>query len=86
MRRAIAVIVLLMWSVAGWSEDAKGYTRSDPCANSLSTMEIHLTHFPRQKHGQELVLTTIKVAGLSGITEWMDDYKAELCTEKSARV
>ena len=44
-------------------------------------MEIHLTHFARKKQGQELVLRTLVGVGPVGITDWVDEYGGELCTQ-----
>ena len=84
MRRTVVIIVLLMWSLAGWGEDAKGYAlRIHHCPMTPPDLDlkIHLTHFPRQKSDQELVLSTYYLAGPAGLTDWVDEVPGELCTK-----
>jgi len=48
-------------------------------------MEIHLTQFPEQKTGEELVLTTLAGVGSSGVTDWVDEYGGKLCRKSSTQ-
>jgi hypothetical protein len=82
MLRGIAVAVVLMWSMAGWSTDAKGYVPDPGCSRY---MKIHLTRFPKQGSDQELVLESWRYVGPGAITDWLDET-AELCTTAGACV
>jgi hypothetical protein len=57
-------------------------------------MQLHLTHFPKQKAGQELVLMMPSMLGPSGLRDWVDAVGAlcapsnggDCANAKSARV
>lgn len=70
--------------LTGWSADASGFTLTEACGvppfrSGLTDMHLHLTHFPKQKPGQELVLDMPSLLGPSGVKDWMD-VPAHLCT------
>jgi len=75
---------LLLWSVVAWSADATGFTLTIPCGSppfgpGETDMELHLTHFPKQKSGHELVIMMPSLLGPSGVTDWVDAV-AKLCS------
>ena len=75
---------LLFWSLAVRGSDATGFTQTLPCgtppfADGMTDMQLHLTHFPKQRARQELVVMMPSVLGPSGFTDWVDAV-AKLCT------
>jgi hypothetical protein len=75
---------VLLWSVVAWSADAAGFTLTRPCGSppfgsGETDMELHLTRFPKQKSGQELVLMMPSRLGPSGVTDWVDAV-GKLCS------
>jgi hypothetical protein len=74
---------LFLWSAVAWSADATGFTLTHPCGSppfgaGETDMELHLTHFPKQRSGQELVIMMPSILGPSGVTDWADSV-AKLC-------
>jgi hypothetical protein len=88
MRKALLsyclLVPLLLWPVVGWSADATGFTLTLPCGSppfggGTTDMRLHLTHFPKQKPGQELVIMIPSLLGPTGVTDWVDAV-AKLCS------
>jgi hypothetical protein len=74
---------LLLWPVVAWSADATGFTLTVPCGSAsfgsgTTDMRLHLTRFPKQKPGQELVVMMPSLLGPTGVTAWVDAV-AKLC-------
>ena len=70
-----------------WSVDASGFVITDACGSppfgaGVADMHLHLTRFPKQKQGEELVLNMPSRLGPSGITDWME-IAAQSCSKKS---
>jgi hypothetical protein len=75
---------LLLWPVVAWSAEATGFTLTLPCGSppfgsGTTDMRLHLTHFPKQKPGQELVIIMPSLLGPTGVTDWVDAV-AKLCS------
>lgn len=81
MRRIFVLLTVLMWSAAGRCADAKGYIPNPGCSKF---MKIHLTRFPKQRPGQELVLDSWFYVGPGAITDWLDET-AKLCTKSGSK-
>jgi hypothetical protein len=77
------LLVLPGTPLSGRNADASGFTLTDPCGrppfrSGETDMHLHLTRFPKQKRGQELVLDMPSVLGSSGVTDWIK-VQGELC-------
>jgi hypothetical protein len=74
---------LVLWPVGAWSADATGFSVTLPCGSppfgsGESDMHLYLTHFPKQRPGQELVVLMPSQVGPAGLTDWVDAV-AKLC-------
>jgi hypothetical protein len=87
-KRIVLSGVFVFWSALAWSVDASGFTLTKPCgtppfASGDTDMALHLTHFPKQKAGQELVILMPSLLGPSGVKDWMR-AEAKLCSTPDA--
>jgi hypothetical protein len=77
------VLILPGTPLTARNANASGFTLTDPCGkppfrSGQTDMHLHLTRFPKQKRGQELVLDKPSVLGSSGVTDWIK-VRGELC-------
>lgn len=75
--------LLVLWSAGAWCADATGFSVTVPCGSppfgaGETDMHLYLTHFPKPRPGQELVVLMPSQVGPAGLTDWVDAV-AKLC-------
>jgi hypothetical protein len=76
--------LLVLCPAIAWSADATGFSVTLPCGSppfgaGTTDMHLYLTHFPKQRSGQELVVLMPSQLGPAGVKDWVDAV-AKLCS------